>query len=189
MFPVKRTFWSLESAAALRRAHREVAQLLRRAGARRGQVRLQEGVLPALILPSHDLWLVQHPLANRYRNAFGPGDPTGRGLVWPSVQLNVALAPGSARPHARFLRDAKGQIWLAHAGTLGGRQVGISRAGFLAFMARSGLGAEITVDEREEQVLLLGTFARPAPLLDAISELVHAAHAFRGALAAGLRER
>ncbi|HUQ03772.1 MAG TPA: hypothetical protein VM261_14845 [Kofleriaceae bacterium] len=186
---MKARFTNLQSAAELRRAHREVAALFRRAGARPGRARLQEGLLPTLILSSHELWLTQHTLANRYRNALGPGDPTERGLVWPSVQLNVALTPGSARPHARFLRDRTGALWLAHSGTLGGRQVGISRAGFLAFMARTGLRAEIAIDEREEQVLLLGTFARPAPLLDAISELVHAAHAYRGSLAAGLRER
>jgi hypothetical protein len=180
----KARFWSLETAADLRRAHREVASLFRRAGARRARARLQEGMLPTLVLPSHELWLTPHALANRYRNALGPGDPTGRGLVWPSVQLNVALSPGSARPHARFVRDRRGTIWVAHSGTLGGRQVGISRAGFLAFMARTGLRAEIAIDERDEEVLLLGTFARPAALLDAISELVHAAHAFRGRLAA-----
>ena len=175
-------FRSLGTSAAHARANRDLATLFRRAGARRVRARLQEGVLPTLLLPSHEIWLTQHTLANRYRNAMGPGDPTERGLVWPSVQLNLALAPGSARPQARFMRDRRGAIWVAHSGTLGGRQVGISRTGFLSFMTRTGLLSEIALDDRPERVLLLGTFARPAPLLDAISELVHAAHAFRGYL-------
>jgi hypothetical protein len=180
-------FASLRTAADHRHANRALATLLRRAGARPARARVQEGLMRALVLPSHDLWLVQHALANRYRNAFGPGDPTGRGLVWPSVQLNVPLRPGGARPQARFVRGPDGALWVAHTGTLGGRQAGISRSGFIAFLAAAVQDTAVTIDERVESVLLLGTFARPTALLDAIADLVHGAFAYRNTLAAGFR--
>lgn len=151
---------------------------------RRAVVRLQEGRLPTLYLPAFDIWLAAHALPNRYRNAFGTGDPVGRPNLWPSIQLNLALAPGSARPHARFLRDDHEQLWVAHTGTLGGRQLGISREGFLAFL---GEARAVTIDGVPETVVLLGTFARPAALVERIARLTHAASAFRSALAAGLR--
>ena len=173
----------LRSAAEHRRVNTALARLLRDAGARRARIRLQEGTLPALHLERHELWMVQHELENRYRNAFGPGAPTKR-LVWPSVQLNLAFEPGSARPQARFLRDRSGQWWLAHTGTLGGRQTGISREGFLTF---AGDARDVEIAGRTERLLVLGTFSRPAALVDAIAHLVHAAHAYRSAIAAGLR--
>lgn len=140
--------------------------------------------MPTLYLPAFDIWLAAHALPNRYRNAFGTGDPVGRPNLWPSIQLNLALAPGSARPHARFLRDDHEQLWVAHTGTLGGRQLGISREGFLAFL---GEARAVTIDGVPETVVLLGTFARPAALVERIARLTHAASAFRSALAAGLR--
>jgi hypothetical protein len=175
----------LRSAAEHRRVNRALVSLVRAAGAQRITARLQEGVLPTWYLPAHEVWLTPHALANRYRNALGPGDPRG-GLVWPSIQLNLPLSPGSARPQARFLRDRDGRAWVAHTGTLGGRQTGISRDGFLAFLGAKRV-REIFVGDRSERLVVLGTFDEPAALLDAITELVHAAHAYRSAIAAGLR--
>ena len=166
----------LASAAEHRRAHAGLARVFRAAGARRVTARLQEGTLPTLLLPSHELWLTAHALPNRYRNALGPGDPRG-GLVWPSVQLNLPLAPGSARPHARFLRDHQGRTWVAHSGALGGRQKGISRAGFIAFLGRPL--QQVTVEDVTEELVVLGSLDEPPALLDAIAELAHAAHAYR----------
>jgi hypothetical protein len=182
----RRSFTSLQTAAELRGASRELGALFRAAGARRSRARLQDGPMPVLVLPSHELWLIQHRLPNRHRNALGPGDPTGQGLVWPSVQLNLPLRPGGARPQARFVRDAGGALWVAHTGTLGGRQVGISRDGFLRFLEPTGLVTDLRIDDRDERLVLLGTFARAAPLLDAVARLVHGAYAFRSSLAAGL---
>jgi hypothetical protein len=174
----------LRSATEHRRVNRALVALVRAAGAKRITARLQEGVLPTWHLPAHELWLTPHRLENRYRNALGPGDPRGR-LVWPSIQLNLALSPGSARPQARFLRDDRGRAWVAHTGTLGGRQAGISRDGFVAFLGPKRV-REISVGDRVERLVVLGTFDEPAALLDAIAELVHAAHAYRSAIAAGL---
>ena len=129
------------------------------------------------------MWLVAHRLPNRYRNAFGPGDPVGRRNLWPSIQFNLALAPGSARPRARFLRDEHGQLWLAHTGTLGGRQTGISRDGFLRLL---GGAREVTVDGVREALVVLGTFAKATPLIEEIARLTHAASTYRDALSAGL---
>ena len=171
--------YRLRSAAEHRRVHGLVARAFRDAGARRITARLQEGELPTLLLPSHALWLTAHALPNRYRNALGPGDPRG-GLVWPSVQLNLPLAPGSARPHARFLRDRHGAYWIAHSGALGGRQKGISRSGFVAFFGRPL--QHVTVEDTIEELVVLGTLARPAALLDEIAELAHAAFAYRYSL-------
>ncbi len=157
--------------------------MFRMTGARSAVVRLHEGPLETLYLPDLDIWLAAHALANRYRNAFGPGDPVGRRNLWPSIQLNLALAPGSARPHARFLRDARERIWIAHTGTLGGRQPGISRAGFLDLL---GGGRPVTIDGATEQLVVLGTLAEPFGLLAQIARVTHAASHFRSALAAGL---
>ena len=137
----------------------------------------------ALVLRELDVWLAAHALPNRYRNALGPGDPAGRRNLWPSVQLNLALAPGSARPQARFLRDARDRIWLAHTGTLGGRQHGISRAGFSALL---GGARRVAVDDRHEDLIVLGTYAEPAALLSQLARLTHLASEYRDALAAGL---
>jgi hypothetical protein len=165
-------------------ANRELARLFRERGARRAVVRLHEGRIPTLFLPDLDIWLAAHALANRYRNAFGPGDPVGRRNLWPSIQLNLALSPGTARPRARFIRDSRGRIWVGHSGTLGGRQAGISRAGFLALV---GGARQVTIDGAAEELILLGTFAAPSELLIEIARLTHAASEFRSALAAGLR--
>jgi hypothetical protein len=175
----------LRSTAEHRRVNRELAALFLRAGARWIMARLQEGLLPTLYLPARELWLTAHALENRYRNALGPGDPRGR-LVWPSIQLNLALEPGSARPQARFLRDTYGRTWLGHSGTLGGRQTGISREGFIGFLGGDRRATAVTIGDRTERLVMLGTFARPQALLDAIVELVHAAQAYRSAIAAGL---
>jgi hypothetical protein len=177
-------FTSLRSRREHAHANRQVVRLFRDQDHRRAVVRLQEGRLPTLYLPAFDIWLAAHALPNRYRNAFGTGDPVGRANLWPSVQLNLALAPGSARPHARFLRDQDQQLWIAHTGTLGGRQVGISRDGFLAFVGQS---RAVMIDGAPETVVLLGTFEQPTALVERIAHLTHAASAFRSALAAGLR--
>jgi hypothetical protein len=164
-------------------ANRALAHTFRERGARSAIVRLHEGPIETLYLPDLDIWLAAHSLANRYRNAFGPGDPVGRRNLWPSIQLNLALAPGSARPHARFLRDRQDRIWIGHTGTLGGRQAGISRAGFLQLIG----GAQcVMIEGAPEQLVMLGTLAQPAALLEEIARITHAASEFRNALAAGL---
>jgi hypothetical protein len=167
-------------------ANRQLVRCVRGAGARTAKVRLHEGRFVSYYVEPLDIWLVAHGLPNRYRNAFGPGDPRGRGNLWPSIQFNLARAPGSATPRARFLRDDRGQLWLAHSGTLGGRQAGISRDGFLQVL---GGTATVLVDEVARELVVLGTFARPQLLLEEIARLTHAASAYRGALAAGLTLR
>lgn len=164
------------------RVNRQLARVFRDRGARRARIRLHEGSFTSHYLAGVDIWLVAHSLPNRYRNAFGPGDPVGQRNLWPSVQLNLALAPGSARPHARFLRDARDRIWIAHTGALGGRQAGISREGFLGLL---GGGERVNVDGEEQTLVVLGTFADPAILIAQIARLAHAASAYRDALAAG----
>jgi len=170
-----------------KREHARVNALLaaafRARGARSAPIRLHEGPVESLFLEELDVWLAAHALPNRYRNALGPGDPVGRRGLWPSVQLNLALAPGSARPQARFLRDERERIWVAHSGTLGGRQHGISRAAFVQLLGGS---QRVTIDERQEDLVILGTFAEPIGLLDEIARLTHTAHEFRSALAAGV---
>ncbi len=165
-------------------ANRELVRTFREHGARRAKVRLHEGSFDSHYLEPLDVWLVTHRLHNRFRNALGPGDPIGRSNLWPSIQLNLALAPGSARPRARFMRDERGRVWLAHSGTLGGRQEGISREGFLRVV---GGARRVTIDDVTEELVVLGTFARPQPLLEELARITHAASAYRGALAAGLR--
>ena len=174
---------ALTTRAAHLAANRQLARLFREAGARRVIAPLYEGRLPGLYLPEQDIWLVAHVLDNRFRNALGVGDPRSIRAPSPSVQLNLARAPGSARPRARFARDARGELWLAHSGTLGGRQPGISRTRFVELLGGS---RAVLIDDREEQLVVLGTFARPAPLLAQIANLTRAAHGFRSALAAGL---
>lgn len=177
-------FHALRSRREHAQVNRQLAALFRSRGARRTITRMADGTAPTLYLAGLDLWLAAHALPNRYRNALGPGDPRDRRDLWPSVQLNLALAPGSSRPHARFLRDGDGRIWIAHSGQLGGRQAGISRAGFRALL---GGARTIAIDDRSEEVIVLGTFARPDELLVEIARLAHTAEQFRSALAAGLR--
>jgi hypothetical protein len=164
-------------------ANRQLVRSFREHGARRATIRLHEGRFASHYLEPLDVWLVAHRLSNRYRNAFGPGDPVGQRNLWPSIQFNLALAPGAARPRARFLRDERGRLWLAHSGTLGGRQTGISREGFLRVI---GGAREVVVDGAREELAVLGTFARPRPLLEELARFAHAASAYRSALAAGL---
>ncbi len=165
------------------RVNRQLAALFRDRGARRRPVRLQEGTFASHYLASEDIWLVAHALPNRYRNAFGPGDPVGRRNLWPSVQLNLALAPGSARPHARFLRDRRERIWIAHNGVLGGRQAGLSREGFVGVL---GGARRVSIEGEPCELVVLGTFEEPAALLAQIARLTHAASRYREALASGL---
>lgn len=174
---------ALGSRAAHARANRMLVELFRREGARRATIRLHHGPVVSWFVPTLDVWLAAHELPNRYRNALGPGDPVGRRNLWPSVQLNLALAPGSARPHARFLRDGQGRVWLAHTGQLGGRQHGVTRAGFVELL---GGARPVSVDGVTESLVVLGTFAEPGPLLGQIARLAHLASDYREALAAGL---
>jgi hypothetical protein len=164
------------------RVNRTLAAMFRERGARRTRIRLHEGSFTSHYLADEDIWLVAHSLPNRFRNAFGPGDPVGQRNLWPSVQLNLALSPGSARPHARFLRDARERIWIAHTGALGGRMPGISREGFLRVL---GGGERVRIDGDEDTLFVLGTFEEPAVLLASIAKLAHTASAYRDALAAG----
>ena len=181
---VPRRFHALQSGREHAAANRQLVAVFREHGARRAKVRLHEGHFDSHYLEPLELWLVAHRLSNRYRNAFGPGDPVGRSNLWPSIQFNLALAPGSAKPRARFLRDDRDRVWLAHSGTLGGRQTGISREGFLRAI---GGAQRVTVDGATEELVVLGTFARPRHLLEELARITHAASAYRGALAAGLR--
>src|SRR5689334_17931291 len=151
--PPRRLF-ALRSRAEHANANRHLVGLFRDHAARRARVRLHEGHFDSHYLAPLDVWLVAHRLPNRYRNAFGPGVPVGRRHLWPSIQFNLALAPGSARPRARFLRDERGRLWLAHSGTLGGRQTGISRDGFLRIL---GGVRSVVVDDASEQLVVLGT--------------------------------
>lgn len=176
--------YSLRTRAEHARANRELVTMFHRHGARRSKIRLHEGSFDSHYLAPLDIWLVAHRLPNRFRNAFGPGDPIGRRNVWPSIQLNLAISPGSAKPRARFLRDDRDQLWLAHSGTLGGRQTGISREGFLRAL---GGARGVVVDSQIEELVVLGTFARPTPLLEQLAMITHAAAEYRAALAAGLR--
>jgi len=180
--PVK--FHALRSRREHTQVNRQLAALFRSRGARRTITRMADGTRPTLYLAGLDLWLAAHALPNRYRNALGPGDPRDQRELWPSVQLNLPLAPGSSRPHARFLCDADGRFWIAHTGQLGGRQVGISRAAFVSLL---GGARTIEIDERREDVVMLGTFTEPDELLVEIARLAHTADQFRSALAAGLR--
>jgi hypothetical protein len=182
--PVPSRLLSLRDRAEHAAANRQLARAFRDLGARRAKVRLHDGEHTSLYLEPLDVWLVAHRLHNRYRNALGAGDPVGRRNLWPSIQLNLALAPGAARPRARFARDERGRLWVAHSGTLGGRQVGISRAGFLRLV---GGARRVRVDDVDEDLLVLGTFERPRLLVEEIARLTHTASAYRDALAAGLR--
>ena len=177
-------FFALQSRAEHRAASLALVRMFREHGAKRAKVRLHEGSFDSYFLAPLDVWLVSHRLPNRFRNALGPGDPVARKNLWPSIQLNLALAPGSAKPRARFVRDERGSVWLAHSGTLGGRQTGISREGFLRAL---GGGARVMIDDALEELVVLGTFARPGPLLEELARITHAAHEYRSALAAGLR--
>ena len=181
---VPRRLFALRSRTEHGTANRRLVALFRDHGARRARIRLHEGPFDSHYLAPLDVWLVAHRLPNRYRNAFGPGDPVGRRNLWPSIQFNLALAPGSAKPRARFLRDERGQLWLAHSGTLGGRQTGISRDHFLRIL---GGARSVVIDDASEQLVVLGTFERPKPLLEELARITHAASAYRDALAAGLR--
>ena len=178
----KRLF-ALQSRTELAIANRQLVRVFRDHDARRSRVRLHEGAFDSHYLEPLDLWLVSHRLRNRYRNAFGPGDPVGRSNLWPSIQFNLPLAPGSARPRARFARDARGRVWLAHSGTLGGRQAGISREGFVTVL---GGARRVTIDDEIEELVVVGTFERPLRLLEELARITHAASAYRAALAAGL---
>jgi hypothetical protein len=176
-------FFALRSAREHARANRELSRLFYTHG-RRVAIRLHEvGAIHARYVEPLDIWLAAHELPNRYRNAFGPGDPSGRRNLWPSIQLNLALEPGSAKPRARFVRDRAGQIWVAHSGTLGGRQTGISRDGFLRLV---GGAKRVMIDDVAENLVVLGTFAKPKPLLEEIARITHAASQFREALACGM---
>ena len=176
-------FFALRSAREHARANRELSRIVRAHG-RRVTIRLHEvGAIDARYIEPLDIWLAAHELPNRYRNAFGPGDPSGRRNLWPSIQLNLALEPGSSKPRARFVRDDKGRMWVAHSGTLGGRQAGISREGFLRLI---GGAKPVMIDDAPEQLVVLGTFADPKPLLEEIARITHAASQFREALACGM---
>ncbi|MEO8706921.1 MAG: hypothetical protein ABI867_43240 [Kofleriaceae bacterium] len=178
------SFSSLTTRTDHARANRELVRMFRAHGARRAKVRLHEGSFASYYLEPYDIWLVAHRLPNRFRNALGPGDPLVRRSLWPSIQLNLAVAPGSAKPRARFVRDDRDRIWLAHSGSLGGRQTGISREGFLRAL---GGGRRVTIDGAVEELVVLGSFAQPAPLLEQLTRITHAASAYRAGLAAGLR--
>ncbi|MBA3501520.1 MAG: hypothetical protein H0T65_14235 [Deltaproteobacteria bacterium] len=177
-------FFALQTRTEHASANRELVRIFREYGAKRAKVRLHEGSFDSYFLAPLDVWLVAHRLPNRFRNALGPGDPVARRNLWPSIQLNLALAPGSAKPRARFVRDERGRVWLAHSGTLGGRQTGISREGFLRAL---GGGCHVMIDDVPEELVVLGTFAQPGPLLEELARITHAAHEYRSALAAGLR--
>ncbi|MDB4963567.1 MAG: hypothetical protein JWP01_3566 [Myxococcales bacterium] len=178
-------FSALRSRREHAQANRLLTRMFREHGARSALVRLHEGLIESLYLEALDIWLAAHELPNRYRNAFGPGDPVGRRNLWPSIQLNLALAPGSSRPRARFVRDREDRIWVAHSGTLGGRQAGVSRTGFLELL---GGAQRVTIDDTTEELVILGTFAEPASLLSQLARITHSASQYRDALAAGLSQ-
>lgn len=178
-------FFALRSAKEHARANYELVRLFQAHG-RGVAIRLHEvGAITAHYVEPLDIWLAAHELPNRYRNAFGPGDPTGRRNLWPSIQLNLALEPGSSKPRARFVRDSHDKIWIAHSGTLGGRQAGISRDGFLRVLGRRA-AQRVTIDDVAEDLVVLGTLAKPKPLLEQIAHITHVASQYREALACGM---
>jgi hypothetical protein len=66
---------------------------------------------------------------------------------------------------------------------LGGRQTGISREGFLRVL---GGTKRVMIDDGAEDLVVLGTFAKPKLLLEEIARITHAASQFREALACGM---
>jgi hypothetical protein len=60
-----------------------------------------------------------------------------------------------------------------------------SREGFLRVL---GGARRVTIEGIAEELVVLGTFARPRPLLEALARITHTASQYRDALAAGLRD-
>lgn len=118
-----------------------------------------------------DLWYAPRREHNRWWNGFGLGEPVGTSPMSIVAEVNPTF-DGSRRAAGAFLRDGKGQVWLAHSGRIGGGKKGVGRTAFLD--AFSGTVQEV---EGHDYVIIGRIDARNFP--DRLVAFVRAVQAFK----------
>lgn len=133
-------------------------------------------VTPVRFLSRHDIWFVSEPRHNRHWNVFGVGNPFGPYAVTPSIQINLALAPGGPSLSGVFGVDDQGRRCVAHTGRLGGGKTGVTIA---AFLAHYPMAETVQFDRGRRDVIVLGCIEEPDALVAAIADITRAAKSFR----------
>lgn len=118
-----------------------------------------------------DLWHATERLENRWWNGFGFGDPE----AVPSLTIVAEVNPsfdGSRRSAGAFLRDTKGNTWLAHTGRVGGGKKGVGKTAFLDTFS----GSVQTVDGYD--YVVIGRIDAK-DFLDKLAAFVRTVHTFK----------
>lgn len=80
-----------------------------------------------------DLWMTFKPIANRYWNCAGIGNPFTVASPAPHVEINPPRAGINRAVAGAFLVDEDGTYYLGHSGKVGGGAVGVSMSNFHLF--------------------------------------------------------
>lgn len=102
-----------------------------------------------------DLWSAFLPTEKRHWAAFGLGNPIdgdGNSIV---VEINLQLEGINRRVGGLFLRNNKGQQFIAHRGSVGGGRAGTGQKAFMAEFAKDDL-TEIRDGDKTSKVITVG---------------------------------
>jgi 5-methylcytosine-specific restriction protein A len=102
-----------------------------------------------------DLWSAFLPTEKRQWAAFGLGNPfdgDGNSIV---VEINTQFEGINRRVGGVFLRNSKGQLFIAHRGSVGGGRAGTGQKAFMADMSKDDL-TEIRDGDKTSSVIMIG---------------------------------
>ena len=102
-----------------------------------------------------DLWSAFLPTEKRLWAAFGLGNPfdgDGNSIV---VEINSQFEGINRRVGGVFLRNSKGQLFIAHRGSVGGGRAGTGQKAFMAEFSKEDL-TEIRDGDKTSSVIMIG---------------------------------
>jgi hypothetical protein len=105
-------------------------------------------------VPDHGFWVAFKDARNRYWNALGLGDPFDgdRTII---AEINPPKSGLNLRVSGVFVQDAKGRVYLAHRGGIGGGRKGIGKKAFLDWYPEK---LESTYDgEHYSDIIIIGS--------------------------------
>jgi len=106
--------------------------------------------------PDLGIWVVMRELPNRYWNAFGIEDPGQPGSIDVVCEVNFPYNGVNRKIAAVLIEDAKGSLYVAHSGRIGGGREGIGKQSFWEHF-RGGKPVPVTYpDGKDSDFIVLG---------------------------------
>jgi hypothetical protein len=107
---------------------------------------------PVYWRPAKHLWVKLEPQDDRFNTTFGTDDPRESRRLDIQAKIAVPIEGINRKLAGLFVRDATGEVWLAHTGRIGGS---VTRDAFLRWYP-GGTERIHWPDGQQDQVILIG---------------------------------